>query len=712
MRILSLFKLTLSAFLLVSCSVSAPGPGEGGATESPWKLSAGRLTAEGVPVLENVSPQIRVQAEKNTERGAFLVLRTDNTGTGLQQWPGLKIVEPVRITPYYRMKPWWTRPAFIETDRQVPRETEALLWQRRDGRIGMLLPLLDRGYRFTAQGDSAGFSLVADNNCDHGEAGVSLLGAYVALGDDPYALVEEAFAAVVGQLGTGSLRSEKPLPQWLDYLGWASWYAFFQEVDEEKFLAGIKSLSEGGIQLGFVLLDDGWESVNEQKELLTAFEPDPRKFPHGLSWLVEKATLDFHIPYFLVWQTMQGYWNGIDSLSPAMAKYKTYRADGRSNRQFNMQRYQPLLESRYNTLYPEALDDFYIDYHAFLALSGVDGVKVDNQAALEYMTYNLGPITEVTGAYIAALESSIERYFGPASAINCMSMVHDALYRYKETSVTRTSTDFFPDSAESWGPHLVLNAYNSFIWGQLIQPDWDMIKSAHPWGAFHAAARAISGGPVYLSDEPGQHDFRLIRRLALPDGRILRCPGPPRPTADILFRDPQTENVLLKIFNRNRAGTFVLAAFNCRCDKQGNITVTDTLSVNQIRGTNPDSLYCVHEFGSRVCEIRKPDESWPLSLSPGEFRLYTVSVVDKELAPLGHLGMYNGGGIFNSCGWERDNVYSASLLSGGEIGFYSERVPSRVEADRQEVSFDYNAETRLLVLSPGNVEPVEIKLFF
>ena len=35
------------------------------------------------------------------------------------------------------------------------------------------------------------------------------------------------------------------------------------------------------------------------------------------------------------------------------------------------------------------------------------------------------------------------------------------------------------------------------------------------------SARAISGGPVYVSDKPGSHDFDLLRKLVLPDGKGL-----------------------------------------------------------------------------------------------------------------------------------------------------------------------------------------------
>ena len=70
-----------------------------------------------------------------------------------------------------------------------------------------------------------------------------------------------------------------------------------------------------------------------------------------------------------------------------------------------------------------------------------------------------------------------------------------------------------------------------------VQPDWDMFQSKHPAAKAHAAARAVSGAAVYVSDYPGQHDFGLLKQLVLPDGSVLRARLPGRPTADCLFTD-------------------------------------------------------------------------------------------------------------------------------------------------------------------------------
>ncbi len=87
------------------------------------------------------------------------------------------------------------------------------------------------------------------------------------------------------------------------------------------------------------------------------------------------------------------------------------------------------------------------------------------------------------------------------------------------------------------------NAHGGLWFGEFMQPDWDMFHSAHPRGAFHAAARAVSGGPVYVSDAPDAHDTALLNKLVLSDGRVLRADvarAAEHPTA--LFADPDARH--------------------------------------------------------------------------------------------------------------------------------------------------------------------------
>lgn len=98
-------------------------------------------------------------------------------------------------------------------------------------------------------------------------------------------------------------------------------------------------------------------------------------------------------------------------------------------------------------------------------------------------------------------------------------------------------------------------AYNSLWMGNFIHPDWDMFQSTHPCAEFHAASRAISGGPIYVSDSVGRHNFKLLKALVLPDGSILRCQYYALPARDCLFEDPLHDGkTMLKIWNLNKVG--------------------------------------------------------------------------------------------------------------------------------------------------------------
>ena len=126
-----------------------------------------------------------------------------------------------------------------------------------------------------------------------------------------------------------------------------------------------------------------------------------------------------------------------------------------------------------------------------------------------------------------------------------MEEPRDDLHGALASTVTRTSTDFWPKKPATHGLHLYTNAQVSLWFGEFVHPDWDMFQSGHPMGAYHAAGRAVGGCPVYVSDKPGEHDFDLLRKLVLSDGSVLRASLPGRPTRDCLFRDPTREDVLL-----------------------------------------------------------------------------------------------------------------------------------------------------------------------
>ena len=206
--------------------------------------------------------------------------------------------------------------------------------------------------------------------------------------------------------------------------------------------------------------------------------------------------------------------------------------------------------------------EMYRGIHAYLQESGVDGVKVDAQSGLGSLAGGIGGGPKLVRQFTESLESSVVQSFGPQHCINCMCHSTENLYNYKYTAMARVSDDFYPKDLPSQTWHIAAVACNSLFIGEITHPDWDMFHSVHPAAGMHAAARAVGGCSVYTSDAPGKHDFELLRKLTLPDGAVPVAKRPGHPTLDCLFKDPTRGGAAFKIFNENRIGGSVVAAFN------------------------------------------------------------------------------------------------------------------------------------------------------
>jgi raffinose synthase len=278
-------------------------------------------------------------------------------------------------------------------------------------------------------------------------------------------------------------------------------------------------------------------------------------------------------------------------------------------------------------------------------------------------------------AYHEALEGSVQTHF-QGDLINCMSCANDMFYQSPASTVTRTSTDFWPDIPSSHGLHLWTNAQVSLWFGQFSHPDWDMFQSGHPMGAFHAAARAVSGSPIYVSDKVGAHDFDLLQKLVLPDGTILRAQSIGLPTRDCLFADPTQDATLLKIWNVNTVGA-VLGVFNARYGSgETRIgTATDTLDLpsdevaaDESKGDGDGSghsepvkieephvpstpisgaispsdipslngeRFAVYAHHAREVRVLELEDRWEWTLPELQTEIFTIVSVESGFAPIG-----------------------------------------------------------------------------
>ncbi|KAK6945145.1 Glycosyl hydrolases 36 [Dillenia turbinata] len=246
-------------------------------------------------------------------------------------------LKDVRFMACFRFKLWWMAQKMGDKGSEIPLETQFLLLETKDGShiesdggdegnqviYTVFLPLIEGPFRTCLQGNvqdqlelcfDSGDSEIKTSSFNHS--------LYISSGSDPFNTISQAITAVKLHLKTFKQRHEKKLPPIVDYFGWCTWDAFYQEVTQEGVEAGLESLKAVGCPPKFVIIDDGWQLVggdkNEQRPLLrlTGIKENP-KFQKkddptvGIKNIVNIAKNKHGLKYVYVWHAITGYWGGI-----------------------------------------------------------------------------------------------------------------------------------------------------------------------------------------------------------------------------------------------------------------------------------------------------------------------------------------------------------------------------------------------------------------
>jgi len=646
-----------------------------------------------------------------TGTGVFLSFTAAHSGSYLQAPLGT-IHGLRRFTCCHRYEPFWMKPAAGTGVEEVPAETQWLLAETDSGACVMLVPLIDAPFRFALRGEHEGLVLCAETG-DPFVAATGGVALFVATGTDPYKLAADGARAVMAHLGTGRLRAEKPLPDFVDSFGWCTWDAFYRDVSPDKVRLGLKSFADGRVEPRFLILDDGWQSTRVTatgEERLTSFEPNER-FDHDLAPLVAATKHDFKIRTFIVWQTLYGYWGGVDGDAlPGYGVRDVARSFG-----LGILQHAPIMNFRWwgplvGVVAPDRIGKFLDDYHRRLAAQGVDGVKVDSQATIEGVASGLGGRVPLTRAYREALEASANTHFA-GRLINCMSNGMETYYGSPRSTLIRSSIDFWPRKPETHGAHLYCNAQVGLWFGEFMQPDWDMFQSGHPMGSFHAAGRAVSGGPVYVSDKPDAHDFALLRKLVLSDGSVLRADRVGRPTRDCLFADVTREPVLLKVFNYNR-DCAVIGVFNANHHGDGGAApapLAGTVSPADAPDLAGSEFAAYAQQSGRVWRCSRGDRA-PVALPEGGWEIVSFAPADRGVAVLGLADKLNSTGAVTAKRWNPDGSLTVSLRDGGTFLAWAGRRPQTAEAAGTVVPFEHDAASGRLTANVPAGKPIAVTL--
>lgn len=588
----------------------------------------------------------------------------------------------------YLYKDWWTRPWFDTDVTKLPPHTQSLVWKT-ESVYHHILPICDSVFRNEISGSSEGIDIML-SSYDVGYRVADTLTFALASDTDPFELVRaSAYAGLKSLNEPGKPIEERLYPTPFEYLGWCSWDAFYHDVSEDGLLEKAKEFEKKDIPVRWFIIDDGWSEVKERE--LVSFEADNTKFPFGLGSVINKLKEQYGIDFVGVWQAFTGYWDGIAKDSQLAMQFK-----------------ENLYETKAGKLipYPDVNKGFpfWNAWHSYLASQGVDFVKVDNQSSLiNFVHYNIAVAKAASGMH-DALEASVGLNFG-GLMINCMGMAQEDLWHRKSSGISRSSDDFIPRVDGSFKEHALQNAYNSYIYGNFIWGDWDMWWTSHPEAVNNAVLRAISGGPIYVSDPVGSTSKEVLKPLMLLDGRILRCKRPGMPTADCLFADPKHNNVPLKIWNK-AGNSGIIAAFNINAD--GNVVRGD-IKAADIPGLKAP-LIAVYEHFSQSVSVIKQDEAIDFELADNALALYQLVPINGGRAVLGLIDKYISSATIKYASMTLD-VMDVILSEGGQFGFVSLREPVGIYVNG--TVYGYGKDDVLYLVNCSDIlGPVHIKVLF
>lgn len=482
--------------------------------------------------------------------------------------------------------PFWSVPNFEKDTSRLGSETQNILMHTDKGYVAVLPLCSDDYIGFIVPSELNGNLRICVSKQYYGSENVNGTIAVAAFDKNPYLAVRKAYthAWSKGYIKTNPY-SSKCLPDFLEGIGWCTWNACYHDVSEEKIFSKMDEFKQKGINIRWIVIDDGWFEISEHDEfkIASTFE-DKGKFPNGLRSCIDTLKTKYGVAYVGVWHSMTAYWYGVDNQSDL------YEQTSAELTLTDSGWYIPVGENAYT---------FFNRWHKYLRKQGVDFLKIDTQGNVaEFLRGRKGCSGECIVTHLAIERSAHEVFEG--RVINCMASQNINLHFHPYTNVVRSSDDFYPKLPESFSQHIIQNIYNGIFLSDLFCCDFDMWWTHNSVAESSFILRLLSGGPIYVSDEIGMTEAKYLKDF----DKINKCDGVARPAEKHLFADPN--GGLFEIEN-SIDGHPVRAIFN--------------LSDGRLE-------YKIPESGTAYFDGKKfiGDESCKITLNPLEAVLVTHSI--------------------------------------------------------------------------------------
>ncbi len=657
------------------------------------RLSDGTLfDQQGLPLLIEMAPSLVLTNEPDSQ-GALLQVALPGAQSLCRINVG-RFDGEVRFLACNRDGLYHLCPKLGSEERDVLPETQFLLAELVEDRHLLLVPMVDRTFRSSLWSAGEELSIVAETG-DAATVGKEVHLLYVAVGKDPFALMARAARAMMRQYRIERSRADKPLPRSIEQLGYC--LNTGAPADWDLLRSVISKLRAEKVAPRRVLVRDRWQQTSDDK--LEAFQPEG---PDDLAELKQSLALD----RLCLAHPILGAASGVSA--KAMPEYHAHATDVEFSD--GVVHHAPMLT---NTLQcelvpPEDIHRFYADFYSALLEAGVDGVEVDHQEFIEGIGDGRGGRVHLKRVFRSAIEGAAHTQF-LGDLVNAGACSNELLLFSLSAPLTRILPRYDSEPG-CHGRSVYAAAMTSLFVSEFVHPDWGEFASNDDAGAFQAAARALSGGPITICDPAGDHNIDVIRKLVCGDGSVLRPLDPARPTLDSLFNDPFDEDYVLKIFNRNQYG-WVVGAFNCQYheDESRRHFISGGISPEDIPGVTGDLFAVYSHQGRRLtrCPRHGRISTW---LAESAFEIATIMPIEHGFAPIGLVDKYNSGAAILRLDLSERQA-TVELRDAGEFVAYCAHEPLQITVGDRLSTFSYDrkqALIRMAVDTPGrNVISIE-----
>ncbi|MBU3011301.1 alpha-galactosidase [Polaribacter vadi] len=426
-------------------------------------------------------------------------------------------------------------------------------------------------------------------------------------------------------------RSDKTYPEAYNYLGWCSWEYYKHKINEEIILNAAKDIKKSSIPFRWMLIDDGY--LDHKGGQLLSFGVDKKKFPNG--WEPIIAQKDEKIKWMGIWRNFNGYFGGL-SLNHHIPELQDHLV--KRNPEGKKAMYMPKISE-------EGANAFYHEMTQATKESGFDIIKVDFQS--DNFRNNTGASNAILGVHynnIALEENCVDK---DLMLLNCIAQQNFNVFNHRNSALIRGSVDY-KTTKDRLDITLVQNFANAFWLGHTHWLDQDMFFANFKETArLMAVARALSGGPVYLSDEPENIEDTVLKPLTYADGRILGTLAPAVPLPESLMQDPYADgksfNVIAPLKNKTAA---IMAVNLSQDDKDVNakISLKDyAFAGGMIQPYNglwetPKEGILLYDYYKETAQVLKDD--YQFTLASRKERLLLLNPIKEGWAVIGRPDKY------------------------------------------------------------------------